>query len=408
MCEVSEVTAYAGGTLKDDLGMHQCLTLFFSDKTPNANQGHETSRARIHFLPLMELMQDASRPFTLVCGHLSSHISLHPDPRQQQDAQVNGGQHEPKKPVTSLQEQTIYNQGSILAQDLSILGFYKLQGVQSPPVLSHHWISLHTTDTSTTGASGSAMQIDSPADVQHPLPTTIKTEDPLAAALFPGETNSASSTPKLPQHGQFQQRPHAPQHQFGFNAPAPPGMMHPHFPQMPPTSSKPAFPKDTHISLPAKALPINPQQQFYSTLHRAMEQEAMVAIVALQYPDKNCVRLRKWRHAQDEAATKAPVAGGKPALNSLLSKRMSYSQGASPNLSAPNTPDLSMAVAGPSLIPTVSTLNPSANKEDPGSILAMGSLPGVVESDREWYGILMAASQFQASNHTITKEERGK
>lgn len=354
----------------------------------------------------MELTQDASRPFTLVCGHLSSHISLHPDPRQQQDVQANGGQYTPKKSASSLQEQTIYNQGSILAQDLSILGFYKLQGVQSPPVLSHHWISLHTTDTG--AVSGSAMQIDSPADVQHTPLTTIKTDDSLAAALFPGETNSASSTPKLPQHGQFQQRPHAPQHLFGFNAPTPPGMMPPHFPQMPPTSSKPTFPKDSHISLPTKAPPINPQLQFYSTLHRAMEQEAMVAMVALQYPDKNCVRLRKWRHAQDEAATKAPVAGGKPALNSLLSKRMSYSQGSSPNLSASNTSDLNMAGASPSLTSTASNLNSSNAKEDPGSIIAMGSLPGVVESDREWYGILMAASQFQKSDHIIAKDERGK
>lgn len=402
------MTGSTRGHQKDEPFDASLLDTFF-DRTPNIKQGHDTSRARIHFLPLMELTQDALRPFALVCGHLSSHINLHPDPRQKQDAEANGGQDELKRAtrsVTSLQEQTIYNQGSILAQDLSILGFYKLQGIQSPPVLSHHWISLNTSHMNTTGqAVSGSMQIDTSTDIPHAPHTTIKTDDPLAAVLFPGETTSASSTPKLPQHGQFQQRPHAPQHQFGFNAPTPPGMMPPHFPQMPPTSSKPMFPKDSHVSLPAKAPPSNPQQQFYSTLHRAMEQEGTVAMVALQYPDKNCVRLRKWRHAQDEAGTKAP-AGGKP-LNSLLSKRMSYSQGSSPNLSAPNTPDLNMA-SSPSLTSTVSNLNSgNANKEDPGSVIAMGSLPSVVESDREWYGILMAASQFQKSDHIITKQERG-
>ncbi|KAF9953778.1 hypothetical protein BGZ72_005169 [Mortierella alpina] len=411
--------------------------------------------------------------FTLVCGHLSSRICLTPEPKRAfQDAQPARSEnqdpgladnHSPRSNTSdddldnkakdreagspgadgqavdsmdedqsdtlteqkervrglgSVQRQTLHNQGAVLASDLSILGFMDLKDLQSPPVLSRHWITLdrpHGQDAiargdSRDGALPNTDDSSTAADLK-----AVKTDDSLASTLFPGSQQQQPS-PFQQRHQQqhsgnnpFQQRQqhHQQQHQqfqpnFGGQQP---GMMHKFVsPNLPPTSSmdlsshsSPSFPhSNSENDLELSSQDSTPQQHLYSTLYKALCQESMVAIVALQYPNRNCVRLRKWRHSQDETnhrGSKAGTTSSSTTAPNLLSKRLSHSQGSSPNLSVSSTPDLNASGGsgllsssfslGASASSSLSFMGGSALKDDLGSAMSMTSLASRVESDRE-------------------------
>ncbi|KAF9938545.1 hypothetical protein BGZ67_010694 [Mortierella alpina] len=434
--------------------------------------------------------------FTLVCGHLSSRICLAPEPKRAfQDApptraetqepgnanvhtlrssttdagmdskakdreemvagnagangQADDGTDEDQsqarveqeqgvRGLGSVQRQTLHNQGSVLASDLSIIGFMDLHDLQSPPVLSRHWITLDRPQSQDAVASSDIKEGAPPSTDDSPTAAelkAVKVDDSLASTLFPTsqQQQQQQQQPSFFQqrHQQqhsgsnsFQQRQqhHQQQHQqfqpnFGGQQP---GMMQKFVqPNLPPTSSmdqsshsSPSFPhpnseNDSEVSTQDGT----PQQHLYSTLYKALCQESMVAIVALQYPNRNCVRLRKWRHSQDEASNKGPrtaATSSSTTAPGLLSKRLSHSQGSSPNLSISSTQDLhasggsgllsSSFSLGASASSSLSFMSGAALKDDLGSAISMASLSSRTESDREWCGILMAAPHFLKSS----------
>ncbi|KAF8983636.1 hypothetical protein BGZ46_009898, partial [Entomortierella lignicola] len=436
--------------------------------------------------------------FTLVCGHLSSRICLNPDPRlvhrdhlehpnlqnykdikSKENPHVVNGSNSPRtendssisiemevdynenqdktpfretgtpKTATSskdrmqtgintVQRQTLLNQGSVLASDLSIVGFIKLDAIQSPPVLSRHWITLDcpierdSSVKSSTNDGQPSEKMDGLASVD--LKST-KPDESLATFLFPPspshqQLNSQSTQrpPQLNQHSYPQTQPSFPTQPLGVNTS--------HMPKMPPTSSKPPlFNRDgdqQSYSLPtAPQQPSKPskksekefepwtregvpQQHLYSTLHKALDQEAMVAIVALQYPDRNCTRLRKWRRTQDEVPQRGTKQTSTSLGATLSSKRLSHPQGISPNLQSASISDLGSMTSGPAFSSTMgsnmtsSTLTGSSltgssvPKDDLSAALTMASLSTVVEADRNWCGLLMVASHFLASPFHVT------
>ncbi|KAG0215264.1 hypothetical protein BGX28_000483 [Mortierella sp. GBA30] len=473
-----------------------------------------TERNTVLTMPV-EKNEDDAGVFTLVCGHLSSRICLTPEPKrsrldgttppaenlesedssgseieddsqdrensvadseketdmdldQVQEIQKNGG-HAANTTATAsierstkrkrrirglgpVQRQTLYNQGSVLASDLSIIGFMKLKDIQSPPVLSRHWITLDrpqgqdaVADNTKEEAATAKMEDSSSSssitvDLKAP-----KTDDTLAATLFPVAPHTSRQQQQAsfqskhqqpnqhqPINNQFQQRQQYHQQQYqqfqhSFGGQQSGMMMHMPFPppSLPPTSSidqiaggslaGPQQINEKDPDLLSKRKEIHQPPHLYSTLFKSLNQEAMVAIVALQYPSRNCVRLRKWRHShQDEvhhkgqkstssvpsATATATSTTSSPAPASLLSKRISHSQGSSPNTSASSlTSDLNTAGMGPvgSSLSFGQHASSTALKDDLGSALSVASLTTVTESDREWCGILMAAPHFLAS-----------
>ncbi|KAG0004197.1 hypothetical protein BGZ80_005655, partial [Entomortierella chlamydospora] len=347
--------------------------------------------------------------------------------------------------LDTIQQQALHNQGSVLASDLSILGFIKLDAIQSPPVLSRHWITLDCSQEHDAITKTSIKDEQTSDGAEGPASTDLKMPKPdesLAALLFPSNQPLSQKHP----NNQFTQRP--PQHhqqpytqsQTSFTGQSP-GITHvSHIPKMPPTSSKPPlFYRDGSVanapqdqqSYTSPTVPQHPakpqsgkknekeseswsqegvpQQHLYSTLHKALDQESMVAIVALQYPDKNCTRLRKWRRAQDEAPLRSTKQSSIPTAATLLSKRLSHSQGSSPNMQSTSASDLSMMAGNPSFgsmtgsgmmgstLTTTLPIGSSAPKDDLSSALTMASLSTVVEADRSWCGLLMVASHFLGS-----------
>ncbi|KAF9425904.1 hypothetical protein BGZ76_003028, partial [Entomortierella beljakovae] len=426
-----------------------------------------------------QIKNDDQVAFTLVCGHLSSHIHLNPDPRQTANADldahlqnldihnhndINSTENNctPNQPVgnssndisdtdndacesnemeidttttsneikdthknttnlkneirsgiESIQKQTLHNQGSVLASDLSIIGFVKLDSIQSPPVLSRHWVSLDCFQEREKHIE------EVKSEHQNDL-KAAKTEESLAALLFPPNTPSTHT-----QYNQFSQR--ASVHpQAGFTSQQQSNGQQLNIPTMPPTSSKSSsFNRDGNGVNPPQeqqgyhsptihsltkslggkknereAEPFTqedaPKQQLYSTLHRALDQESMVAVVALQYPDKNCTRLRRWRRMQDEVPLKGTKSTSTTTTTSMLSKRISHPQISSPNLSDLSTmgggsavisqsSSLGSAIGSSAISPSLSTSasgGSNAPKDELNSALTMASLSTIVESDR--------------------------
>ncbi|KAF9279310.1 hypothetical protein BGZ68_007991, partial [Mortierella alpina] len=437
--------------------------------------------------------------FTLVCGHLSSRICLTPEPkrafkdaqptrsgnhqesgrtdvhslrrntadaainskakdkeagspgpngqaddsRDEDQSKVDADQEQGVRGLGSVQRQTLHNQGSVLASDLSIIGFMDLNDIQSPPVLSRHWITLDRPQgqdavASSDSKDGAPPSTDSSTAAEL---KAVKADDSLALTLFPGPQQQQQQQKQQQQQQQpsffqqrhqqqhsgnnpFQQRQqhHQQQHQqfqpnFGGQQP---GMMQKFVPpNLPPTSSmdqsshsSPSFPHtNSENDSEASTQDGTPQQHLYSTLYKALCQESMVAIVALQYPNRNCVRLRKWRHSQDEAShkgSKTTATSSSAAAPGLLSKRLPHSQGSSPNLSVSSTSDLNASGGsgllsssfslGASASSSLSYMGGSALKDDLGSAMSMASLSSRTESDREWCGILMTAPHFLKSS----------
>ncbi|KAF9916574.1 hypothetical protein BX616_003421, partial [Lobosporangium transversale] len=332
----------------------------------------------------------------------------------------------------AIHKQTLHNQGSTLASDLSIIGFMKLDAVRSPPVISRHWIVMDRPEEQDAIAKTNVKEElaiennDSSLPIKQPKP-----EDSLVVTLFPPHPPPPPppSSHFPPQQRQYQHQHHQPNFQLNFNN-SPGGT---HMSKMLSTNSKsPGFHQDNSTNSMPLDQPSHSsaqqhtvkfpggkknekgieswgssenlsQQHLYSILYKALEQESMVAIVALQYPDKNCTRLRKWRRTHEDSQHKNPKPTSSSSTTaSLLSKRLSHSQGASPSLSAPGVSDMGLlsssptfsSLTGSGLISSTGSVLP---KDDPSFATAMASLSNVVESDRNWYGLLMAASHFFAS-----------
>jgi hypothetical protein len=415
--------------------------------------------------------KDAITPFTLVCGHLSNRIRLSPEPRQSPHDDLrtrlqhldlcNGGDHngystdiqtdsetdksnsnskESEPTVTdkrkkhdilrSLQRQTLANQGAVLASDLSIIGFMNEAEVQSPPVISRHWITLERPQgqdaIAVDGLAKDALahpppppppqvpplQVP-PTEPTGPVdPRTFKSEDPLAAALFPETSHHPQPPPPFlpPTANAFQQRPpfHPPQHQqfppsFGGHPPGVPHMPNlPGLPSMPPTShngvlvqGSPAaaqqkkhpgkFPGTKHDPGPRSQ---ENAPQFFNTLYQALERESMVAIVALQYPDKQCIKSRRLRREKEQALKRGSMAGAMAiagAVGSPLPSLLSSDPASSPSLGI-----TSNSVAGISA------------KDDINLARATALQPAVSESDREWFGLLVVGKHYLSNRlHTV-------
>jgi len=408
---------------------------------------------------------DASA-FTLVCGHLSTRISLDPDPRRILQDDWNGLQHlEHNGPQASTndnramemeidspherrkdsegnplltksttasggkkhyelglaQHQTLYNQGSVMASDLSIIGFIKLNTVQSPPIVSRHWITIDRPQQQDVVANPvkeePVREREDEATMTESKP--LKAEDSLAATLFPEQ--SGSQPHQRHHHQHFSVFPSS------YQAPSP-GMSHkPLIPSVPPGGVS-GMSQDPHNgpstaargkTNEADAVPSSAsmaQQQLYSTLYHSLNQESLVAIVALQYPDKACTRLRKWKRAQDDTPSKTQkVVSTSATTGSLVPKRL---QG-SPSLPIHGSPDLHPqggvgslssnptfgSLAGSSSTSVASTgsalIGSNASKDDSSAAIASASLATVID-DRKWYGLLMAAPHFLSSQfHSV-------
>ncbi|KAG0294951.1 hypothetical protein BGZ98_001568, partial [Dissophora globulifera] len=446
--------------------------------------------------------RDSFAGYTLVCGHLSSRIRLDPDPRQSLYDRDDHSEHSaprattadnnrddtpsnavhviaPPSALRSIQRQTLHNQGSILASDLSLIGFMRLDGVQSPPVLSRHWITMDRFPEQDTAAKGHVKEEDKAGEDRdehnhsqrgesvdleedRPLAATKVEDSALAATLFPPTASNQRqhSHPHQQQHQQFQGIPHMPKmpptsskpslfyHDGNTTNLSQDPRHHPHHhhqhqqsqqqgrnsPTIPQPSTK--FPggkrtdKDSEAIWNQESLP---QQQLFSTLHKALDRESMVAIVALQYPEKASMRLRKWKRAQEEAAAAAALShsvgsnkggSGPMAAGAFMAKRLSHSQGSSPSLLNSGTSDLSASggiglsasaspsfgsLVGSGIISSTSTstsLSSAAvgasgsgsgvTKDDLGSTLTLASLANVMD-DRKWYGLLMVGSHFLTS-----------
>jgi len=413
--------------------------------------------------------------FTLVCGHLSSRVCLHPEPfqdlhdhererEQHISTQCNNGTQNKEEGtestsegdrgddvatdsslqpqsgrgrdafprLESLQKQTLHNQGAPLATDLSIIGFMRLDSIQAPPVISRHWITLdhpHGSDIVTNAIKDETMEVGgvvlpkAEEDLHKPPPKFDNQQQHHQQGFQPGpNTNSAFQMRQQhhqQQHQQFQ--PNFNGHQQGMR----------NMPNMPPTSSKPSYfyqgggtsgglnheaqgplaqqsrstGKKTDQGLEPWTQDTTPTQNLYSTLSKALEQESMVAIVSLQYPDKNAVRLRRWRHAQEESAQRVGPAVTKSSLSGVLSKRMSHSQGSSPNPgSSQDAIAMGLNVGSSPIFGTSASAMAGSSfsggnvpKDDHGSALSMATLSIATESDREWYGLLLAAPHFLSS-----------
>lgn len=425
----------------------------------------------------MGLHKDTATPFTLVCGHLSNRIRLFPEPRQSPPDDLktrlqhlnlsNGGDHnghptdmqtnsetdsndnssskdseptvKPKRGkqdiLRSLQHQTLANQGAVLATDLSIIGFMSEMEIQSPPVISRHWITLERPQEQDAVAIDGLVK-DAPAlpppqpppqvlslQLPPPLhppatptgpvdPRTFKLEDPLAAALFPETSHHPQPPPPfLPLTANaFPPRPpfHPPPHQhfppnFGGHPPGVPHMTSlPGLPNMPPTShntagiqGSPAVPQQQH---PGKFLDIKPDlgprsqengPQLFTTLYQALERESMVAIVALQYPDKQCVKSRRLRREKekDQSFKRGPMAGAITAAGAIGSP--------APSLLS------SDSASSPSLGISISSITGLSAKDDTNLARAAASQSAVLETDREWFGLLVVGKHYLANRlHT--------
>ncbi|KAF9106164.1 hypothetical protein BGX29_010309 [Mortierella sp. GBA35] len=401
--------------------------------------------------------KDITPTFTLVCGHLASRISLTPEPRQsveddiksrlqhldlgngnhtsdnrqpthmQTDSETDMQDSTKSKPdnnktgLRSLQRQTLANQGCILATDLSIIGFMKESHIQSPPVISRHWITLERPQEQDAVAIGGPVnevvapppQPPPPPPPPAPIgpvdPRTFKTEDGLAASLFPEASHRSNPHPPgLPMGNAFQQRQQHLQQQHqqfqpNFNGHTP-GITHPpnmpNLPNMPPTSHNSnliqgssatpqqinhagKFPnaKPDLTSRPKESAP-----QLYTTLYESLNKQSMVAFVALQYPDKQCVKSRKSRREKEHAVKKVVAAGMTGPSNSPIPSLLSSDPSSSPAL----------GVTASTTTTTVSI------KDDASSARATASHSTVAETDRQWYGILVVASHYLANPlHTV-------
>ncbi|KAF9997839.1 hypothetical protein BGZ65_006592, partial [Modicella reniformis] len=299
----------------------------------------------------------------------------------------------------SVQRQTLYNQGSVMASDLSIVGFIKLDAVQSPPILSRHWITIdHPQQHDAIANPGVKEEVmrereDEGASTES---KALKTEDSLAATLFPDIHIPPAQPP-------YHDGTMAGTSQDLHNSPSTVAASQP----------SPKFVRGKKNEAESTSWGQNdlPRQHLYSTLHQAMDQESMVAIVALQYPDKTCTRLRKWRRAQDDAPLKAQKAPSTSTTAAGLPKRL-YSQGSSPGLPIHNASDLHAQGGGVGALSSSSTLGSLTGstlmnltstsssltgsgvpKEDVGSAITSASLSTLID-DRRWCGLLMVASHF--------------
>ncbi|KAG0060785.1 hypothetical protein BGZ89_011969, partial [Linnemannia elongata] len=268
--------------------------------------------------------------------------------------------------LRSLQHQTLANQGAVLATDLSIIGFMSEMEIQSPPVISRHWITLERPQEQ------DAVAIDG----------LVKD----APALPPPQPPPQHFPPNFGGH--------------------PPGVPHmtglPDLPNMPPTShntaviqGSPAVPQQQH---PGKFLDIKPDlgprsqengPQLFTTLYQALERESMVAIVALQYPDKQCVKSRRLRREKekDQSFKRGPMAGAITAAGAIGSP--------APSLLS------SDSASSPSLGVSISSITGLSAKDDTNLARAAASQSAVLETDREWFGLLVVGKHYLANRlHT--------
>lgn len=422
--------------------------------------------------------KDTATPFTLVCGHLSNRIRLSPEPRQfpSDDLKTrlhnlnlsNGGDHnghstdmltdseadsnnnssskksEPtvktkrrkQDILRSLQRQTLANQGAVLATDLSIIGFMSEMEIQSPPVISRHWITLERPQEQDAVAIDGpvketpalpplppppqALPLQVPPLLQPPAaptgpvdPRTFKSEDSLATALFPETSHHPQPPPPFlpPSANAFPPRPlfHPPPNQhfppnFGGHLPGMPHMPSlPGLPNMPPTShssaiiqGSPAVPPqqqhpgkfpDVKADLGSRTQENGPQ--LFTTLYQALERESMVAIVALQYPDKQCVKSRRMRREKEKEqsfkrGTMAGAIAAAGAVGSPVPSLLSSDPASSPSLGI-----------------TSGSITGLSAKDDTNLARAAASQPAVPETDREWFGLLVVGKHYLANRlHT--------
>ncbi|KAF9125446.1 hypothetical protein BGX30_000458 [Mortierella sp. GBA39] len=334
--------------------------------------------------------------------------------------------------LMSLQRQTLANQGAVLATDLSIIGFMSETEVQSPPVISRHWITLECPQEHDAVAIDRLVKVaptlpplppppqvlslqvpplqQPPAAPTGPVdPRTFKTEDPLAAALFPETSHHPQPPPPFlpPTANAFPPRPpfHPSPHQhfppkFGGH---PPGVPHmpglPGLPNMPPTShtnavipGSPAVPQqqqhsgkfpDVKPDLGSRSQENGPQ--LFTILYQALEKESMVAIVALQYPDKQCVKSRRLRREKEKGQSfkRGSMAGAIAAAGAIGSPV--------PSLLS------SDPASSPSLGITSSSITGLSAKDDTNLARATASQPAVSETDREWFGLLVVGKHYLAN-----------
>lgn len=424
--------------------------------------------------------KDTATPFTLVCGHLSNRIRLSPEPRQSPPDDLktrlqnlnlsNGGDHnghtadmqtdsetdsnnnsnsknsEPtvktkrgkQDILKSLQRQTLANQGAVFATDLSIIGFMSEMEIQSPPVISRHWITLERPQEQDAVAIDGPVKeapalpppppplqvlpLQVPPLLQPPVapigpvdPRTFKSEDPLAAALFPETSHHPQPPPPFlpltanafPPRPPFHPPPHQHQHfppNFGGHLPGAPHLPSlPGLPNMPPTShnsaviqGSPAVPQqqqntgklpDVKPDLGSRSQENGPQ--LFTTLYQALERESMVAIVALQYPDKQCVKSRRLRREKEKEQSfkRGPMAGAI----------------ATPGAVGSPVPSLlsSDSASSPSMGITSSSITGLSGKDDTNLARAAASQLAVSETDREWFGLLVVGKHYLANRlHT--------
>ncbi|KAG0362675.1 hypothetical protein BGX24_005083, partial [Mortierella sp. AD032] len=125
--------------------------------------------------------------------------------------------------------------------------------------------------------------------------------------------------------------------------------------------------------------------QLFSTLYQALEKENMVAIVALQYPEKQCIKARRLRREKEQVFKRGPLGG---------------SGGHTGIIGSPGASFLSLDPTSSSLSPT---LGFTSTKDDPILARAAASQSATAaESDREWIGILMSGSHYCANLiHTV-------